>query len=627
MRVRVPFRRSEKLGFVWSTAKQIPEGVTIKKIGGRLDEYPIFNAEDLEFYSRASTYYGISTGELLSQSVPKKIQEGAAITFPEEKVFSFDLVKLSEAQQQVVKQIQEHLGFERHLIHGDTGAGKTEVYLELAREVLKSGGQVLFLVPEISLTPQLEKRLQQRVGSEIQIFHSNLRESKRYEAFCKALSGQADIFLGARSSLFLPFKNLKLVVVDEEHDASYKQSERGSYQARDLAVMRAQMLNIPIVLGSATPSIESYWWAIEKKKPLYRLSSYYKKSKDPLEIIDLKLSWKTNEKSFISPELHEAIANALENKQQSICFLNRRGSAAQRICTHCGFVEECRFCSHKLTPHFDLKQLICHLCGYQAQMGSECVQCDNDKFFYGGIGTKEIAEQLGQRFPDAVIERVDRDQTTKRSFLPKTIQAFARGEIDILVGTQMISKGIDIENLSVVGVILADQGWGLPDFRAEERSFQLLHQILGRAGRRGQRSRYVVQTFLPEHPLFEDLQSDQPFEHFVKRELDLRKQAQLPPFQRQLLWTFSHRDQKKAQKTAEKWLVRVAKLIDHYGLQSFGPVEAPIFFLKNEYRFQVLQKTVESRNISAFIELALPEADRLREQVKVKLDRDPFHFI
>lgn len=623
--MRIPFRSREILGFVWSEAKEAPKG--LKKITKVCDETSLFDVRTLQFYERAAAYYGLSLGDLLSLSLPKKIQEGAAPLDLAPKHFVSDLFPLSEAQLEIAKSIQASKKFEVHLLRGEMGSGKTEIYLWLIERVLLEGGQALVLVPEISLTPQLEERLSSRLGGEVSVFHSQRSEKKRFEAFSRALSGQADVILGARSALFLPFSNLRLIIVDEEHDSSYKQSERESYHARDLALLKAQLLDVPIILGSATPSLETYQRSLDAKSPIYKLEPYYPKPHPQIEIVDLKKEWAERRGDFFSSALTAGLERQLEKSEQSLLFLNRRGSASQRICISCGATDECKNCSVSLTVHQDLNRALCHWCEFQRSLDEACQTCGSREFFSGGIGTKEVEAQLKARFPEARIARLDRDEAQKKNVMELRLKDFQEGKIDILIGTQMISKGIDIAGLSFVGVLLADLGWGLPDFRAVERSYQLLRQLLGRAGRRGQASSVVIQTFSPEHPLFGWLSDAQSYEVFAQSELKIRQQAHLPPFSRLALMTLSHKSDVLVAKESEVFSERLQKMASSLGIQVLGPTPAPVHRFRGDFRYHILLKSQPKGHLSTLIQAALDDWDKTSFKAKLKLDRDPHQFL
>ncbi|MBN8555917.1 MAG: primosomal protein N' [Deltaproteobacteria bacterium] len=628
VRVKIPFGSRELIGFVWREAEKSPEG--LKKILEVFDEESLFDEKTLQFYERASQYYGISLGELLATSLPKKIRDGKSISTPALKHFVPQLPALSPTQQKVFQEISKFRNFSTHLLMGETGSGKTEIYLHLIERILCENAQALLLVPEISLTPQLEDRLSERLGAKVSVFHSQMTEKKRVEAFERAASGQADVFLGARSALMLPFKNLKAIFVDEEHDGSFKQSERGPYHARDLALLRAKLFDIPVVLGSATPSLESYFRAEQKESHFYTLPPFFEhKCKAQTQIIDLKDSFQKNSKSFISVELQEAIEECLEKKEQSLLFLNRRGSASQRLCVSCGSADQCKHCSVTLTIHHDFKAAVCHWCGYQKILTPLCETCGQKEFFWGGIGTKEVETIAKERFPEARIARLDRDQVQKRETLATTLRDFADGKIDILVGTQMISKGIDISKLSLVGVILADQGWGVPDFRGTERSFQLLKQLKGRGGRRGQESKFLVQTLNPEHPVFKWLDLETSYESFASEELKIRQMADLPPYSRLALFSLSHKSESDLERVSYLFLDRIQNFAKTLGVHLVGPAFAPISRLKGVYRMQILAKAPLKGHMSTFLSSVLDEVEQrpLGSGVKMKLDRDPYQFM
>jgi primosomal protein N' (replication factor Y) len=626
VRVRVPFRSRELMGVVWGPSDERPTGT--KSILQVLDEKPFFDAETLQFYEKAAQYYGLSLGELLGASVPKKIQDGGDIPAVEAPTFSFQLVDLNEPQQNIVEAVSAAPGFSQHLIMGETGSGKTEVYLHAIARVLKAGGQALFLLPEISLTPQMEDRLSQRLGTPVVTFHSQLTEKKRLNAFARARSGLPHLFLGARSALFLPFTNLKMIVVDEEHDMSYKQAERAAYHARDLAILRSQIFRIPILLGSATPSLETYHRHLHQKLPIYELAPFHARPEVVQTVVSLREEWKQDVRSFLSRPLQLGVENCLTRGDQALIFLNRRGSASQRTCVTCGHVEVCRQCSVTLTVHRDHQQLICHWCGFRRPLKSPCSHCDEKKdFFEGGVGTKQIEAELKERFPEAKVARLDRDEAHKTKHLETIIRQFVQGKIDILVGTQMISKGIDIPKLSFVGMVLADMGWGIPDFRGTEKSFQLLKQVRGRVGRRGQRSEVVIQTFFPEHPVFEWIAKYDAYQEFFNAEMPVREMGGFPPVRRLALWTLQHKSETQGLQLAQTMVNRWQTAAKDSGVDLWGPSPAPLSRWKGMYRFHLLCRAAGPSELSRFLPWCLQDIDSLKVKgLSLKLDRDPQGF-
>lgn len=625
VRVRVPFRSKEVTGFVWRPTDAAPSG--LKQIASVLDENPLIDDRTIDFFERSAQYYGISLGDLLASALPKAVRDGKTVPTPPLKHFVPQLPKLSEAQQNVFETISLSKNFETHLLFGETGSGKTEIYLHLIEKILERGGQILFLVPEISLTPQLEDRLFERLGARVTVFHSQVSEKKREEAFARALHGQTDVFLGARSALLLPFKDLKLIVVDEEHDGSFKQFERGPYHARDLALLRAKLFQIPVVLGSATPSLESYSRALDGEIKMHRLPMFFKSEPSTLKVVDLKKAWASQSKSFLTEELQTRLEETLMSENQALLFLNRRGSASQRLCTSCGQADSCKHCSVTLTIHSDLMRAICHWCGFQQPLEKACTSCGANDWFLGGIGTKEVEVQIRARFPEARVARLDRDEAHKRNHLALTLRDFAAGKIDILIGTQMISKGIDIPRLNFVAVILADQGWSVPDFRSLERSFQLLKQLKGRAGRRGQRSEILVQTFMPEHPIFQWLDHEKAFETYANEELKIRKMAHLPPFSRLALLTFTHKVEAQVERDAATFTRKISKLGESLGVQILGPTAAPIARWKGVFRQHLLLKAPPKGHLTTFLTALLDESERNTLKSKIKVDRDPYQFM
>ncbi len=624
-RVLVPFRSRQMMGFIWNKTDVKPAG--LKSVARVCDENPLYDEKTLSFYEKSAHYYGASLGELLAGSLPEKIQEGEPPGIFPIKHFVPDLHTLSDAQAEVAHKISSEKNFKTHLLRGEMGSGKTEIYLWLIEKILLEGGQALLLVPEISLTPQLEERLAKRLGGDISVFHSQITEKKRFEVYSRALLGQADIFLGARSALLLPFSNLKLIIVDEEHDNSYKQSERGPYNARDLALLKAQLNNIPIILGSATPSLETYQRTIDSDRPVLELTPYFKKQDPELKIVDLKEAWKENKGSFITNDLQAALEKRLESREQSLIFLNRRGSASQRLCLQCGAVDECKHCSVTLTVHNDLNMAICHWCEFKRSLQQGCQSCDSKEFFMGGIGTKEVEQQMMARFPEARIARLDRDEIQKKKVLSTRLKDFAEGKIDILIGTQIISKGIDIPNLSFVGIVLADQGWNIPDFRSTERSFHLFRQLMGRAGRRGQASEIMIQTFRPEYTLFNWLKMSDPYVPFVQEELAIRKMADLPPYSKLCLWTVSHKIEAQAEADASAFARRLQFLSKSLGVGVIGPTPAPLFRTKGKFRFHILAKAPPKGHLTTLIHASLDEIDRVKIKSQIKIDRDPQQFL
>ena len=438
-------------------------------------------------------------------------------------------IALNEEQQEAVNEILSKKSFHPFLIFGITGSGKTEVYMKLIDSYLKNKGQVLVMVPEINLTPQLEKRFEKRFpGNKIISLHSHLTDSDRLENWRAAKSGQAQIIIGTRLSVFTPFKNLRGIIIDEEHDGSYKQQDNLRYHARDVAMMRAKLLNIPFILGSATPSLES--WALVKSQKLNLLKLTKRAFQDAtLPVVRLIQKSTKLTDNYLSEPLLDAIQDRLSKKQQSIIFINRRGYAPVLFCSSCSSNVQCPKCSTSLVVHNKNKKLRCHHCDYQKLIDSFCAQCGNLDLITLGSGTQRIEEILSECFPQARIQRVDRDTMKSKNKLDKLYQEMTQGSIDILIGTQMLSKGHDFANVTLVGIVDADHALFSHDFRASEKLFSQLVQVSGRSGRHKDHGEVIIDTNFGKHPIYSYVQK-QDYELFAEIELNLRKNLNFPPF-------------------------------------------------------------------------------------------------
>lgn len=515
-------------------------------------------------------------------------------------------------------------GYAGFLLHGITGSGKTEVYLRLIAEARRQGRGALVLVPEIALTPQLASRFRSRFGDDVAVLHSALRPSERLAAWRRLRSGQVGIALGARSAVFAPVHNLAVVVVDEEHDGSFKQEEGVRYHGRDLAVMRAHQAKAVVVLGSATPSLESY--RNVQVGRFRRLMLPTRANPDaatrplpPVQIIDLR-RYHMRSDQLLAPPLTQAVSEALSAGEQAILFLNRRGFSTLMHCPTCGEVVHCSDCDVSMTLHRGREKLICHYCGRAEPLRSRCPHCKQPGLQGLGTGTERVESVVRDLFPAARVARLDRDTTDgRRDELEKVLARVHRREIDILVGTQMVTKGHDFEGVTLVGVLQPDQGMHLPDFRAAERTFQLLEQVAGRAGRGERPGRILVQTFCPEHPSIRYLcQHD--YEGFVREELDQRKNASYPPFSRMIALRLDgrHENEVRAAATAAATHVRAQ---GGGAVTVLGPAEAPIRRLRGRTRYQIwLSATDRARLVTAARaarEVTLPR------DVRLSIDVDP----
>ena len=513
------------------------------------------------------------------------------------------------------------------LLHGITGSGKTEVYLQAIALCLSQGLSALVLVPEISLTPQTVEHFKMRFQADlIAVLHSHLSAGERHDEWHKLNSGRARVAIGARSAVFAPVQRLGLIVVDEEHETSYKQEEAPRYHARDLAVVRAQLDQCAILLGSATPSLESYQNAKTGKYRLVQLNSRVDDRQLPLiRVIDMRQEYlKQKHVPLISGSLANAIETRLAKKEQTILFLNRRGFATSLVCNQCGFVCECPNCSVALTFHQGENRLKCHLCGHIALAPRKCPKCSDSSIRYAGYGTEKVESAVQKIFPSATVARMDADSMTRKDAYRTILQAFRTGKIDILVGTQMIAKGLDFPNVTLVGIINADVGLHMPDFRAGERTFQLLTQVAGRAGRGDMAGEVYVQSSTPFSPSIQFARHHN-FEGFWEQEIDFRERCDYPPFLHLLMVHIRSEHQRRAEFTAETIHRRLSEKLDQ-GVTLHPVVPAPIERSKGYYRYQILLRTKSIRRLSKGVR-SIIERLTFPDDVHVSVDVDPYQVL
>jgi primosomal protein N' (replication factor Y) len=546
-------------------------------------------------------------------------------------------LQLTNEQKRAVSQVEDSLGkrYAAYLLAGVTGSGKTEVYLQLAAEAIKNGLCVLVLIPEIGLVSQMERRFRARFGECVAVLHSGLSAGERYDQWMRIARKEVMIAIGARSAVFSPFSHVGLIIVDEEHDTSYKQEGNLRYHARDLAVMRAKLDHSIALLGSATPSIQSYYNAKDEKFIELNLKSRVEQRPLPeIQIVDLRHSWdKKGFKRFITPELYKGMKQALEHGEQVLIFLNRRGFASFPVCRTCGEAVRCKNCDISLTLHQKSNAYKCHYCGFTRALISKCQDCGSSKIIHLGMGTEKVEAALTDLFPDAVIKRMDRDTTVRKGSIVKLLKGLKKGKIDILVGTQMVTKGHDFPNITLVGIICADLSLNFPDFRAGERTFQLLAQVAGRSGRGDIPGRVILQTYSPDH--FSIIAAkNQDFKAFYQTEIDFRKSLKYPPFSRMIQIKISgkRKDITRQHAHALGDLLRIVRTRHQSftrGVEILGPVEAPIPRIANRYRWQVLLKGIGVKPLHQFIRKVLLENNTLfnNRTVKVVIDVDPFFMM
>jgi len=513
------------------------------------------------------------------------------------------------------------------LLHGVTGSGKTEVYLQAIDHCLHQDLGALVLVPEIALTPQTVERFKMRFQVDlIAVLHSHLSAGERHDEWHKLNSGRARVAIGARSAVFAPVGRLGLIVVDEEHETSYKQEEAPRYHARDLAVVRAQIDRCAILLGSATPSLESYQNAKTGKYRLACLTSRVDDRQLPLiRVIDLRQEYlKQKHVPLISGNLANAIEARLAAKEQTILFLNRRGFATSLVCNQCGFVCECPNCSVALTFHQGENRLKCHLCGHTALAPKKCPKCSDPSIRYAGYGTEKIEGTVRKLFPSATVARMDADSMARKDAYRETLQAFRAGKIDVLVGTQMIAKGLDFPNVTLVGIINADVGLHMPDFRAGERTFQLLTQVAGRAGRGDMAGEVFVQSSTPFSPSIQFARHHN-FEGFWEQEIDFRERCEYPPFLHLLMIHIRSEHQRLAEFTAETIHRRISEKPDP-SVTIHPVVPAPIERSKGFYRYQILLRAKAIRRLGGIVRSVIQKLT-FPDEVHVSVDVDPYQVL
>ena len=551
---------------------------------------------------------------------------------------------LTEDQRLAVNAIADGTGFQVFLLHGVTGSGKTEVYLQTAARTLAKGQSVLFLVPEIALTHQLVSRVQQRFGAGVALLHSGLGPGERWDEWRRVARGEARLVVGARSAVFAPLANLGLVIVDEEHDPAYKQDEGLRYNARDLAIVRAKLAGAGAILGSATPSVETFQQALDGKFRLLSLPRRVEGRPLPtVEILDLRVegpfaatardesrraarSEEQPPSMLLSPRLVEAVAETIARGEQTLLFLNRRGFARALQCLGCGEPAGCPSCSVSLTLHERRAVLLCHHCGHARPARAPCASCGRDLLRASVEGTERIEAEIVTRFPDARVARLDRDTTGSKGAQRRILEAWGAGEVDVLVGTQMVAKGHDVPGVTLVGVLLADVALNMPDFRAAERTFQLLTQVAGRAGRGDRPGRVLVQTYRPtHHSLVAAAAHD--YGSFAPNEIAQRKELAYPPFARLVVLRLEGIDAEVTERAATALAAQGRGLDPHVSLR--GPAPAPLERLRNRYRWQILLASASVRALHRVVRHLLTEWRAIRDARSVRLivDVDPVSML
>lgn len=511
------------------------------------------------------------------------------------------------------------------LLHGVTGSGKTEVFLHAAAECIRQGKNAIILVPEISLTPQMADRVTARFGSSVALLHSGLSMGERYDEWCRIKNGEVKLVVGARSAIFAPFDNVGLIIVDEEHDDSYKSESAPCYSAVNVALFRGRQYNSVVILASATPSVSTYWRARQGKYKILELTDRINNQKMPdVEIVDMCSELAAGNKSMISRRLKCEIQKNLDNGQQTILFLNRRGFSTFVTCRSCGYAVKCPHCEISLTYHFDKNRLVCHYCGFETENPYVCPECGGPHIRYFGTGTQKVEDELKKLFPGISVIRMDADTTSGRHAHQNILSRFEKEHIDVLIGTQMVTKGIDFPLVTLVGVISADTMLNMDDYRAAERSFSMLTQVSGRAGRGDTSGRAIIQTYTPAAPALR-LAKTQDYKRFYEGEIKLRQMLNNPPFVRIVNIVISGEDERETGKYAYYIDGVLKKYLEQYNVECadyFEPAKSPLSKIKNKFRYRILLK-VGGEKILDVLRATLDEHEKKKSRISVSVVINP----
>lgn len=561
----------------------------------------------------------------------KRKEEMFRNPYDDTKIVPTSALQLTDEQQQAIRPIKQHIEENKHdvyLLHGVTGSGKTEIYLQAIQDVIEKGQEAIVLVPEISLTPQMVHRFKGRFGSNVAVMHSGLSSGEKYDEWRKIQRKEVQVVVGARSAIFAPFENIGIMIIDEEHETSYKQEDQPRYHARDVAIHRGYYHDCPVILGSATPTLESYARA---QKGVYQLATLTKRTNDKgmpdVQIVDMRNELHAGNRTMFSRELKERVTQCIAKKEQVVLLLNRRGYSTFVMCRDCGHVKECPHCDIALTYHKNSNQLKCHYCSYEEPMPVVCPECNSDLIRYFGTGTQRVEEALTQLIPEARVIRMDVDTTNRKGAHEKLLTRFANHEADILLGTQMIAKGLDFENVTLVGVLAADSMLHLPDFRSSEKTFQLLTQVSGRAGRHELPGKVIVQSYTPEHYSIE-LASNYNYNQFYRTEMHTRRTFQYPPYVFLALLTVSHSNQVKVVQTTQK-IVQLLRNHVNERTVILGPTPSPITRVKDRYRYQCMVKYKDEPGLANLIHKIIQQFDKdiQKDDLLITVDMQPYQLM
>ncbi len=618
-RVRASLGKRILTGYVLAAFDTPPSAdFKIKPVLKVIDSFPVFGDDEKELARWISRVYFCSLGEALGTMLPGGKRESSLPAFDAEDPVSVDAKRLSPEQEKAVTSIVSSPNKLLYL-YGITGSGKTEVFLQAAEKIIMQGKGVIYLVPEISLTHQLAKELEHRFPSGVALLHSSLTPSQRLKEWMKIKNGEVALVIGARSAVFAPVQHLGLIIIDEEHESSYKSGSSPRYHARQIAMKRARTAGARVVMGSATPSMEAYYLMREGIIDKLVLTKRLSGGCIPKNIL-VPMAGETTPLSRI---LVSEMRKTLKEGKQIILFLNRRGFSYFFHCRSCGYEMKCSHCSVPLTLHKDRNRMICHYCGHSEKPMTICPSCGSLDVGYSGFGTEFIEEEVSRLFPDAVIRRVDSDSVRKKNVLKNILKDFHDGKIHILLGTQMVAKGLNFPGVNLVGIILADTSLHVPDFRAGERTFALITQVAGRAGRFSRDGKVIIQTYDPENPAIK-MAVENNGEAFYLKELEMRKMLQFPPFVRLFRLVFRGKKQKEVERLALR-VSATLKSDDPGNGEILGPSECPVSRIAGNYRFQILIRTNKFSRTHGEIEKLLSVMPK--SSVYMEIDVDPVSML
>lgn len=627
VRVSVPFRSYSKIGYVIDIENEFSAKYKIKDIKRVVDKEPLFDENQIELAKWMANFYLCSVGEALALQIPGgKREKTISMSINEEDISTKKIDNLSDEQEEALRILRKK---EKALyyLYGVTGSGKSEVYFRFANDIIKENKQVIYLVPEITLTHQLIQQVSQRFSKEVAILHSAMTQSQRLSQWLKIFKGEVSIVIGVRSAIFAPFHNLGLVIIDEEHENSYKSSQTPRYHARQVAQHICKKTNAILIMGSATPSLEAYKLMKENhitKIDLLKRVGFGNMPK--MKVVNM-----INEKGIISRELEREIDKTLKNKKQVILFLNRRGFSYYFHCRSCGYEMKCPNCSISLTYHKNNNSMVCHYCGYKSRPIKICPECNSLDVGYRGFGTEMVEQEVKALFPFATVDRLDGDVAKEKKQIFSVLDRFKTGETNILLGTQMVAKGFNFPNVELVGIVLADSAMNIPDFRSQERTYALITQVAGRAGRFNDKGKVIIQTLQPDNTAIQKaLKSER--ESFYDEELLIREETEFPPYTRQLNLVFRGLNKEEVYQFSELFeekLTYLNTLLQEKNDDSvliYGPNECSIFKIANNYRYNILMQ----HDKITFCQWLVRETLKILKVPKgiyVEIDVDPLQIV